>query len=100
MGELGFPELSTEQIEFLCQTTEDAARKYILSHISSKDVERLDISVEVEGTQPVSVTVEINLLLTKQTKDVDPEALVKAATAKAHEATENYLRKLKCPSKN
>jgi len=100
MGELGFPELSTEQIELLCQTTEDAARKYIQKQVSGKDVERLDISVEVEGTKPVSVTVEINLLLSKQTQGVDAEELVKAATAKAHEATENYLRKLVCPSKN
>ncbi|MGD6852908.1 MAG: DUF3194 domain-containing protein [Candidatus Bathyarchaeia archaeon] len=100
MGELGFPELSTEQIELLCQTTEDAARKYIQKQVPSKDIERLDISVEVEGTKPVSVTVEINLLLTKQTQGADAEELVKAATAKAHEATENYLRKLRCPSKN
>ncbi len=94
MGELGFPELSTEQIELLCQTAEDAARKSILSKISSKDVERLDIAVEVEGTKPVSVTVEINLLLAK-TNQEDAEALVKAAVAEAHRATENFLRKLK-----
>jgi hypothetical protein len=57
MVELGFPELTTEQIELLCQTAENAARKHILSKVSSKDVERLDISVEAEGTKPVSVTV-------------------------------------------
>jgi hypothetical protein len=95
MGELGFPELSTEQIELLCQTTEDAARKYILGKVGSKDVERLDISVEIEGAKPVNVTVEINLLLTKDTKTDDVEALVKEATAHAHLATEQFLRKLK-----
>ncbi len=95
MGELGFPELTTEQIELLCQTTEDAARKYILGKVSGKDIDRLDIAVEVEGTKPVSVTVEIDLLLTKQAKGVDAEALVKAATDEAHRATENFLRKLK-----
>jgi len=100
MGELGFPELSPEQIELLCQTTEDAARKHILNQVSSKDIERLDISVEVEGTKPVSVTIEINLLLAKQTSGNDAETLVKTATTKAHEATENFLRKLQCPSKN
>jgi hypothetical protein len=95
MGELGFPELSTEQIELLCQTTEDAARKHILSKVSSKDVERLDIAVEVEGTKPVNVTVEINLLLAKETKGFDVEVLVKEAVEAAHRATENFLRKLK-----
>jgi hypothetical protein len=94
MGELGFPELSTEQIELLCQTAEDAARKSILSKVSAKDVERLDISVEVEGAKPVNVTVEINLLLFKNMQ-ADAEALVKEAIEKAHLETENFLRKLK-----
>jgi len=94
MGELGFPELSTEQIELLCQTAEEAARKSILSNVANKDVERLDIAVEVEGTKPVNVTVEINLLLAKTTQG-DAEAYVKSAIAKAHEATENFLSKLK-----
>jgi hypothetical protein len=94
VGELGFPELSTEQIELLCQTAEDAARKSILSKVSAKDVERLDISVEVEGTKPVNVTVEINLLLEKTTQR-NAETYVKAAVAEAHKATENFLSKLK-----
>lgn len=94
MGELGFPELSTEQIELLCQTAEDAARKTIYGKVSAKDVDRLDISVEVEGTKPVNVTVEINLLLAKTTQ-ADAESLVKAAIEQAHRATENFLSKLK-----
>jgi hypothetical protein len=94
MGELGFPELSTEQIESLCQTAEDAARKSVLSKVSAKDIERLDIAVEVEGTKPVNVTVEINLLLIK-TLHADAEALVKEAIEQAHLVTENFLRKLK-----
>ncbi len=95
MGELGFPELSTEQIELLCQTAEDSARKFILSKVSSKDVDRLDIAVEVEGTKPVNVTVEIDLLLSKLIKGVKAEALVEAAIKEAHRATENFLRNLK-----
>jgi hypothetical protein len=95
MGELGFPELSTEQIELLCQQTEDAARKYILGKVASKDVERLDITVEVEGTKPVEVTVEVNLLLYSSAKGVDAEALVKEATAHAYGATEKFLRQIK-----
>ncbi len=95
MGELGFTELSTEQIELLCQTTEDAARRHILSKVPSKDVERLDIAVEVEGTKPVNVTVEINLLLSKDMKGADAESLVKEAVDAAHRATQNFLSKLK-----
>ena len=95
MGELGFPELTTEQIELLCQTAEDAARKYVLSKVSSKDIDQLDISVEADGTKPVNVTVEINLLLASQTKNVDADALVKEAVKEAHKAAENFLRQLK-----
>jgi predicted S18 family serine protease len=93
--ELGFPELTTEQIETLCSTAENAARKYILSKVSNKDIDRLDISVEADGSKPVKVTVEIDLILASQTKNVDAEALVKEAVNEAHEATENFLRKIK-----
>ena len=95
MVELGFPELTTEQIEHLCQTAEGAARKYVLSKIPQKEIDRLDISVEADGTKPVNVTVEINLILAPQTKGVHAEALVKEAVDKAHKATENFLRKIK-----
>jgi post-segregation antitoxin (ccd killing protein) len=93
--ELGIPELTTEQIETLCSTAENAARKYVLSKVSSKMVDRLDISVEAVGSKPVDVTVEINLTLTSEAKGVDVQALVKEAISAAHETSENYLRKIK-----
>ncbi len=93
--ELGIPELTTEQIELLCQTAENAARKHILSKVSSKQVDRLDISVEAEGTKPVSVTVEINLALSHQTKNVNAQGLVKEAAGVGQMAAENFLRKIK-----
>jgi hypothetical protein len=93
--ELGFPELTTEQIELLCQTAESAARKYVLSKVPQKEIDKLNISVEADGTKPVNVTVEINLILAPQTKGVDAEALVKKAVDEAHKATENFLRKIK-----
>ena len=95
MVELGIPELTTEQIETLCETAENAARKYVLSKVSSKMVDRLDISVEAAGSKPVKLTVEVDLALTPQTTGIDAEALVKEATKEAHKASENYLRKIK-----
>ena len=95
MVELGFPELSPEQIEILCSTAEEAARKYIQSKISSKLIEKLDIGVEAEGSKPVSLTVEIDLALNSQARDINAEELVKEATSCAHAASEKYLRKLK-----
>jgi len=95
LDELGIPELSTEQIETLCTTAENAARKHVLSKVSSKMIERLDISVEAEGSKPIKVTAEIDLQLSPETQDVNAKALVKEATEAAHKAVENFLRKVK-----
>jgi len=95
VGELGFPELTTDQIELLCQTAEGAARKYILGKVPQKEIDRLDISVEADGGKPVNVTVEIDLALSPQTKGVDAKAVVEAAVDEAHKETENFLRRLK-----
>ncbi len=95
MVDLGIPELTTEQTEILCQTAEEAAKKYILSKVSHKDLDTLDIAVEVTGTKPVDVTVEIDLLLGKSAKGIDAETLVNAAVEEAHKASEKFLRQLK-----
>jgi len=93
--ELGIPELTTEQIETLCSTAEEATRKYVLSKVSNKDVDNLDISVEAKGSKPVNVTVEIKLLLSAKTKNIDTDALVKEAVNQAHKTIEKFLRKIR-----
>jgi hypothetical protein len=92
---LGIPDLTTEQIEILCETAENAARKHVLSKLSSKIVEKLNISVEAEGTNPVNITVEIDLDLSPKMKNFDADLLVNEAVKEAFKASENYLRKLK-----
>jgi hypothetical protein len=57
-------------------------------------VEKLNISVEADGTKPVNITVEIDLQLSPKMKDFDADKLVKEAVKEAHRASENYLRKL------
>ncbi|MGB9915212.1 MAG: DUF3194 domain-containing protein [Candidatus Bathyarchaeales archaeon] len=98
MDELGFPDLATEQIEALCSTAENAARRYILAKVPAKMVEKLNISVEAEGAKPVNVTVEVDLELSPKMKEFDAEKLAKEAVREAHKAVENYLRKLSCQS--
>ena len=92
--ELGIPELTTEQIETLCATAENAARKHVLSKVPSKMVEKLNISVEADGTKSVNLTVEIEMALSQQMKDLDADKLVNEAVKEALKASENYLRKL------
>jgi post-segregation antitoxin (ccd killing protein) len=93
--ELGLPDLTTEQIETLCSTAEDAARKHILSNVPLKMVDKLNVSVEVEGAKPLNVTVEVDLALSPKMKGFNAEALVNDAVKTALEASEIYLRKLK-----
>ena len=95
MVELGIPELTTEQIETLCSTAEEASRSNVISKVPHKDIDRLDISVEADGSKPVNVIVEINLELSPQAKNVDTDALVAEAVNEAHKAIENFLRKIK-----
>jgi post-segregation antitoxin (ccd killing protein) len=93
--ELGLPDLTTEQIETVCQTAENAARKAVLSKVSSKLIEKLDISVEAEGLKPLNITVEIDLVLASEAKGVDAKAVVDQAINEAHKASESYLRTMK-----
>jgi hypothetical protein len=92
--ELGIPELTTEQIEELCSTAENSARKFILSKVSQKQVDKLNISVEAEGAKTVSLTVEVDLELTPETQGVDQKKLADEAVKAAFEAIESYLRQL------
>ena len=93
--ELGIPDLTTEQVEMLCAIAENAARKHVLSKVPSKMVEKLNISVEADGTKPVNITVEIDIALLPKMKNFDADTLVKEAVKEALKASENYLRKLK-----
>ena len=93
--ELGIPELTDEQIEEACATAETAARKYVLSKVSQKLLERLDISAEAEGSKPVNLTVEIDLELSPEVQGVNQKELAGEAVKAAFEAVENCLRRLK-----
>ena len=95
METLALPELTSEQIENLCSTVENAAREYIFSQVSSKIVEKLNISVEAEGAKPLDITIDIEAALSPQAKSVALTQLVDDAAKEALRAGENYLRTLK-----
>ena len=95
MEELEIPELTTEQIENLCSTADNAARKHVLSRISSKIVEKLNVIVEAEGSKPINLTIEVDLALAPHVKDVNVKTLADEAAKTALIAGENYLSSLK-----
>ena len=98
MEDLDIPELTSEQIEELCVIAEESAREYVLSKVSSKGIETLDISVEAEGTKPVRLTVDIDVVLSPLVNDFDIRKLVDEAVKEAFMSVEKYLRELKCQS--
>jgi hypothetical protein len=97
--ELGIPELNSTQIEELCSSVEKTAREYVLSKISPKRIEELNISVETEGTKPVKLTVEVDVSLSPLMKNLDVQKLVEEAVKEAFTSAENHLKELPCHSK-
>lgn len=96
MEELGIPELNREQIEELCLTAEKAAREYVLSKVSRKRIEALNISIENKGAKPTTLTVEVDVSVSRLMKNFDVQKLVDEAVKEAYASAEQYLRKLKC----
>lgn len=99
MAENGIPELTAEQVSELCERAEQAARNYVLFKISTSRIVTLDVTVDAEGTKPVNVTVDVNVVLSPLMKDFNVEALTKEATKKAFDSIEEYLRELRCKPK-
>ena len=98
MVEIGIPELTLEQVAELCERAEQAARTYVLSKVSTGRIVTLDVSVDAEGTKPVTVDVDVTVVLSPLMKDFDVEALTEEATKRAFAIIEEYLRELKCKS--
>lgn len=99
MEELDLPELSSEQIEELCSIAEKTAREYVISKVSPKRIETLNVSAETEGTKPVRLTVDVDVSLSPLMKNFNVQKLVDKAIKQGFVSAENYLRKLKCHSK-
>ena len=99
MADTGIPELTLEQVAELCEGAEQAARKYVLSKVATSRIVNLDVTVDAEGTKPVTVNVEVSVVLSPLMKDFDVEKLTNEATKRAFAHIEDYLRELKCKSK-
>jgi hypothetical protein len=96
--ELGIPELTSEQIEELSSLAEEAARKHVLSRVSLKKIETLNISAETEGTNPVELKVEVDIVLSPSMKNFNVQKLADEAIKKAFNSAEKYLREVTCRS--
>lgn len=98
LEEIGISELTVEQLEKLCEIGEQAARDYIVSKVSARRISTLDITVDTEGSKPVTVNVEVEVILSPLMKDFGVEKLTKEAIEKAFAAINEYLREQGCKS--
>jgi len=98
LEEIGILELTVEQVEELCEIAEETAREYILSKVPPRRISTLNATVDAEGTKPVTINVDVEVVLSPLMKNFAVEKLVKEATERAFESIEKYLRKLSCKS--
>jgi hypothetical protein len=98
LEEIGIPELTPEQLEKLCEIAEKAAREHVHSKVSPRKIIELNITVDTEGTKPVTVNVDVELRLSPLMKGYDAEKLAREATKKAFDSIKTYLSELTCKS--
>jgi hypothetical protein len=91
--------LSDDQIEKLYMLADEAARKYITSKISDREIDDLLVSVDLEESGGLKVEVEVNLTLSQSCKKMDTEKLADDAVKMAFKAIDKFLREVKCQSK-
>jgi hypothetical protein len=96
LEDIGLPDLTPEQVEELCSKAEEAAREYVLSKVPPKRVETLNISVETEGGKPLTLTVDVEIVLSPLMQEYDVQRLADEAVKEAFKSAEKYLRELKC----
>jgi len=84
--------INSEQMERLVKAAEKAARKYIASKVTSKETEDLEIVVEVDTNDELSIDIEIGLDTLSNGSRYNE--LVEGAVEAAHTAVRNELDKL------
>ena len=98
LKQMSIPELTSEQVEELCEVAEKAAREYMLSKVPSRRISFLNITVETEGTKPVSVNVDVEITLSSLMKNYDVKKLANEAIKRAFVSIEKCLREFACKS--
>ena len=81
-----------EEVELICAAAEETARKFILSKISLRKVEDLNLSVEALGDKPLSLTVEVGVEI--DSEDPELRTIIDSAADAALAAAEAKVREL------
>jgi len=57
------PELTSEQIELICDAAKQTVREFVFSKVSPMTVERVNRGIEAEGAKPLSPSIEVDIEL-------------------------------------
>ncbi len=98
MEEIAIPNLTSEQVDELCEIAEKAARRHISSKIPLRQISTFSITIDTEGRKPITINVEIELDLLTKTKGNGAKKLANEATHQAFASIEKYLKGIACKS--
>jgi hypothetical protein len=99
LEDVGIPRLTPEQVEKLCEIAEKAAREHVLSKVPLSRIIDLDVTVDITGSKPITVDVDVGITLSPLIKNYDVQQLAIGAKDEAFSAVEKYLREITCKSR-
>ena len=92
MGGLKVSSLTYNQLVEICEEAEEAARRRILSEVSQRKISDLNITVDAEGGETLTITVDVELTLSPTARNVDVKSLTDEAVRAAFESIERSLK--------
>jgi len=87
-------QLTIEELQSVCLAIEKAVRSFVLSKVAAPLVDDLNIVVGVEGQQPVSVDVDVDIRLSPVLRDICLDDLLEAAIDQGFEAGEETAKEI------
>ena len=85
--------------EELCTIADDAARKYITSKVSDKEISDLTVFVSLEESEGLNIEVDVDLALPSAKNPMDEKRLAEEAVKAAFKAIDKYVGEANCRSK-
>jgi len=77
--ETAISELSLDELQSVCESTESGVRRFIFSKVTNNLVDDLNILVDADASVPASVNIAVDLRLSPLVKEVNATRLVEAA---------------------
>ncbi len=97
---IAISELSLDELQSVCESTELEVRRFIFSKVASKLVDDMNILVDADASPPASINIEVDLRLSPLVKGMDADRLVGDAVDHGFRSAEERVRGiLACRSK-